>query len=193
MKIFALDAHPGVEGLSKELLTAYLKGASTTGAEIEKMALRDMTFDPILHEGYRKRQGWEPDLERAVAAIMACDHFVLAHPMWWGGQPAQLKGFLDRAFLPGVAFKYKEGNPMPEGLLKGRSATVLITGDTPGFILKYLYGNPIVRQTSTQILTFCGLKPNKIHYWGPVRKQKDSVLSNWLAQAEKRGAREAAR
>lgn len=120
MKIFALDAHPGAEGFSKELLAAYLDGAE--GADIEVMSLRDMDFDPVLHEGYRRRQEWEPDIQRAMDALIACEHFVLAFPMWWGAQPALLKGFLDRAFLPGVAFKYHDNDPMWDRLLAGRSS-----------------------------------------------------------------------
>lgn len=188
MKVFALDAHPGADGFSKKLLTSYLDGAK--GTDVTSMALRDMDFDPILHEGYRKRQDWEPDLQRAMDALLACDHFVLAFPMWWGSQPALLKGFFDRALLPGVAFKYHENDPLWDRLLSGRSATALITGDTPGWFLRFKYGNPIIKQIKGQVLGFCGFKPARIRYYAPIRKQKDATLNKWLAQEERMGLQE---
>ena len=191
MKIFALDAHPGAEGFSKQLLAAYLDGASSAGgADIETMALRDMDFDPVLHEGYRERQEWEPDLARAMAALTACEHFVLAFPMWWGSEPALLKGFFDRALLPGVAFKYHDNDPMWDRLLAGRSATALITGDTPGWFLRLQYGQPIIRQMKGQVLGFCGFKPARVHYFAPIRKQKDATLAKWRKDARRLGDKE---
>ena len=188
MKLFALDAHPGTEGFSTELLASYLDGAA--GADIETMALRDMDFDPILHEGYRKRQEWEPDIARAMDALKACEHFVLAFPMWGGSQPALLKGFLDRALMPGVAFKYRGDSPFWDRLLAGRSATALITGDTPGWFLRFRYGGPIAKQVKRQVLDFCGFKPAKVHYFGPVKGQKEETFAKWRANARRLGAAE---
>ena len=42
-----------------------------------------------------------------------------------------LKGFVDRVFLPGFAFKYRPGKAFPAQLLKGRTAQLLVTMDTP--------------------------------------------------------------
>ena len=188
MKIFALDAHPGAEGFSKKLLASYLTGAQANGAEVQQMALRDMEFDPVLHEGYRKRQEWEPDLAAAMAAIEACEHFVVAFPMWWGSQPALLKGFFDRGFLPGVAFKYRENSALWDKLLTGRSATALITGDTPGWYLEWVHQNPIQHQTRRQILDFCGFKPARVHYFAPIRRQSETKLAAWCAKAARLGS-----
>lgn len=188
MKVFALDAHPGTEGFSKQLLASYLDGAES--AEVTTMALRNMKFDPVLHEGYRKRQEWEPDLQRAMDALKACEHFVLAFPMWWGTQPAILKGFFDRAFLPGETFKYHDNDPFWDRLMTGRSATALITGDTPGWFLRWKYGNPIVKQMKGQVLGFCGFKPARVHYFAPVKKQKESTLAKWRENAQGLGRKE---
>lgn len=188
MKVFALDAHPGADGFSKKLLASYLDGANE--ADVTTMTLRNMDFDPILHEGYRKRQDWEPDLQRAMDALLACEHFVVAFPMWWGSQPALLKGFFDRALLPGVAFKYHENDPMWDRLLKGRSATALITGDTPGWFLRLRHGNAIIKQTKGQVLDFCGFKPARVRYYAPIRKQKEATLNKWLAQEKTLGHKE---
>ncbi|MEM9705011.1 MAG: NAD(P)H-dependent oxidoreductase [Pseudomonadota bacterium] len=189
MKLVALDGHPGRSGTSSRLLRAYCEGAQDTGWDVDNIVLRDMAFDPILHEGYRERQEWEPDLEAAVSAIKACDHLVVAFPMWWGGQPALLKGFFDRALLPGVAFKYHDNDPFWDRLLSGRSADVIITADTPKFFLQLSYGSPILKQIEKQVLGFCGFKPVRVKYFAPVRTKNDKAIEKWEANAKTFGSK----
>lgn len=184
MKIVALDGHPGHNAFSSALLDRYCSGITHSDAELTRFNLRDMDFDPVLHEGYNKRQDWEPDLEAAINAIIDCDHFVLSFPMWWGSQPAILKGFFDRAFLPGVAFKYRENSPLWDRLITGKSADVIITADTPKPFLHLMYGAPILKQIRKQVLDFCGFKPVRVKYFAPIRKQKEGTLEKWLANAE---------
>ncbi len=188
MKLVAIDGHPGQNGTSTGLLEHYCEGAQSAGWDVQSIVLRDMSFDPILHDGYRQRQAWEPDLEHAMEAIQGCDHLVLAFPMWWGGQPALLKGFFDRTLLPGVAFKYHDNDPFWDRLLAGRSADVIITADTPRFFLRWSYGEPIVKQIKKQVLGFCGFKPVRVHYYAPIRKQKQKRIERWQRQAQKLGA-----
>lgn len=46
--------------------------------------------------------------------MLACCCRVLVYPTWWFNFPAAMKGYFDRVFLPGVAFKVpKPGQPAP--------------------------------------------------------------------------------
>ena len=189
MKITAIDGHPGTDRLVTALMDRYLTAAVKAGAEVTKLNLRDMEFDPILHDGYKKRQDWEPDIVKAAQSIQDCDHLLLGFPLWWGAQPALLKGFFDRVFLPGYAFKYHKNDPMWDRLLKGRSADVFITGDTPEFFLRLSYGAPIFRQMKGQILGFSGFKPVKQYYFAPIRKKQPQDFEKWLKKAEALGAK----
>ena len=187
MQVFALDGHPDQGRLASALLDAYCDGAEASGHTVTRMALRDMTFDPVLHRGYAARQEHEPDIVAALDALKACDHWAIAFPMWWGGQPALLKGFFDRALLPGIAFRYRDDNPMWDRLLAGRSAAALITGDTPSWWLSLVYGKPIHHQMRGQVFDFCGFKPAKIHYFGPCRDLPKDKADAMLARAEAAG------
>lgn len=184
MKITAIDGHPGTDRLVTALMDRYLTAAVDAGAEVTKFNLRDMEFDPILYEGYKKRQDWEPDLAKAAQSIQVSDHLLLGFPLWWGAQPALLKGFFDRVFLPGYAFKYHKNDPMWDRLLKGRSADVFITADTPEFFLRLSYGAPIFRQMKGQILGFSGFKPVKQYYFAPIRKKQPQDFEKWLKKVE---------
>ena len=184
MRLCAIDGHPDVGRFSSALMEAYLEPIEgRPGVEIRRIALRDIDFDPVLHRGYSKRQDWEPGLAHVAESLEWCQHLVLAFPMWWGGQPALLKGVFDRILLPGVAFKHHENDPFWDRLLKGRSADTIITGDTPAWYLRFVYGNPVIRQMRGQVLDFCGFKPVRIRYLGPVRGQPDKRRMRYLAQA----------
>lgn len=46
-----------------------------------------------------------PDIAPLVQALRSADALVFVYPTWWMGVPAILKGFFDRAFLPGISFR----------------------------------------------------------------------------------------
>src|SRR3990167_2534906 len=137
-KIFLLLGHPDTSGLCGELANAYEAGAKEGGHEITRMNIGEMTFDPILHRGYRAIQELEPDLQRFQELVKSSDHFVVIHPVWWVGMPAILKGLFDRAWLPGSAFRYMK---LPNGkrsvfwrrMFSGKSARIVLArGTHPG-------------------------------------------------------------
>lgn len=187
MKITAIDGHHGTNRLVTALMESYLTAAEKSGAEVTRFALRDVVFDPILHEGYKKRQEWEPGLAEIAESIQNADHILIGFPMWWGSQPALLKGFFDRVFLPSFAFKYRENSPFWDRLLTGRSADVFITSDTPKLYLKLSYGSPVLKQMKKQVLGFAGIKPVRQHYFAPVRQQTPDTIEKWLKKAEDLG------
>ena len=187
MKITLIDGHPGTDRMITALLDGYQAGAEHAGTTVTRLTLRDMNFDPILHEGYTQIQALEPDLMAARDAITECDHLVVGFPLWWGAQPALLKGFFDRVFLPGYAFKYHANDPLWERLLAGRSADVLITADTPKWYLHLFYGAPVLRQMKGQILGFSGFKPIRQFYFAPTRKASPERIDRWFATVRERG------
>lgn len=56
--------------------------------------------------------------------------------------PALLKGFFDRLFLPGFAFRFPDDALMADGLLEGCSAHLLVTLDTPPWYFRWVYRMP---------------------------------------------------
>lgn len=116
------------------------------------------TFDLHVTTQRPQDQFLEPDLRMMQDKINACDHIVLVYPTWWESVPALLKGFLDRVLTPGFAFRELNfGNY--HKLLKGRSAQIITTMDTPEFIYKYLQKSPGLRTLRISTLNFCGISP----------------------------------
>lgn len=66
--------------------------------ELSAAERRDHLVDGVPTEiaGYAEDLGW-------------CDSLVLVYPTWWGGQPAMLKGWMDRVWAAGVAWELPPG------------------------------------------------------------------------------------
>lgn len=168
MKITVLDGHPRAESLCASLAEAYAKGATDAGHEVKRLAPRDMEFEPVLRGGYNNRDPLEQDLLAAQETIEWCEHLVIVHPVWWGQMPAELKGFVDRTFVPGWAFKFHPGKIWWDRLLAGRSARIIQTSAVPGPLMWLWYGNCAKRALKNSTLKFCGIKPVRVTHFGGV-------------------------
>lgn len=182
-RVLVILGHPSTNSFCGALTECYVEAARRAGHDVRVVRLGDLNFDPILHEGYQQIQPLEPDLLRAQADITWAEHLALVFPIWWGGIPALMKGFLDRVFLPGFAFKYREGKAFPAQLLKGRTAHLLVTMDTPPWYYKWVYRMPGLHQVRKTTLAFCGIKPTKTLTFGPILDSSPQQREAWLTQA----------
>ena len=98
-----------------------------------------------------------------------------------------LKGFIDKVFLPGFGFQYRNGSVWWDKLLKGRSARLIVTMDTPPWYFRWIYGRPGHNAMKKAILEFCGVKPVKICSIGPVKSSTTKKRAGWLNNVQKLG------
>lgn len=187
-RILIILGHPAKESFCAALANSYADGAKAAGNEVKWISLGDLSFDPILHNGYAKIQELEPDLVAAQAAIIWAQHMVFVYPIWWGAMPALLKGLIDRIFLPGFAFKYREGSAFWDRLLSGRSAHLLVTMDSPPWYFRWVSRMPGHHQMKRTILEFSGIKPVTVSNFGPVKGSSQQKREQWLAQAKSYGS-----
>ena len=182
-RILVILGHPANDSFCSALADSYAKGAEAAGNDVRLISLGNLSFDPVLHNGYASIQELEPDLVTAQGAISWAEHIVFVYPIWWGAMPALLKGFIDRVFLPGFAFKYREGSQFWDRLLSGRSAHLLVTMDTPPWYFRWVYRMPGHNQMKRTILEFSGIKPVTISSFGTIRDSNQQKRGKWLAQA----------
>ena len=185
--ILVINGHPNPSSFNAALTVAYLQGAKEAGAQVEELTIANLKFNLNLQYGYQKRMDLEPDLLMAWEKIQAADHLVWLHPVWWGGLPALTKGFIDRLFLPGMAFKYRENSVWWDKLLQGKTAHIITTLDQPAWYYYWFFGNPSVNQLKKATLEFCGVKVKKVSYIGPIRGTKPEKLELWLKKVAKWG------
>lgn len=191
MRILLILGHPRTDSFCGALATTYAEAATAAGHELRRYNLGELQFNVVMdgrYEGAEKML--EPDLVELQQAILWAEHLVFVYPTWWGVMPALLKGFFDRTFLPGFAFKYRKGSPLWDRLLVGRSARALVTMDSPAWYYRLVTGWPGHLQLRRAILDFCGIKPVHIHSFGPVRGSKPAQRAKWLERARQLGAGE---
>ena len=186
-KILLINGHPNSESFNFAIVDAYMAGALAAGAEVKTTIVAQLQFNPNLQYGYQQRTELEPDLVDALAKIKWADHLVWVHPVWWGGLPAILKGFIDRLFLPGIVFQYRENSVWWDKLLAGKTAHIITTLDQPSWYYRWIYGRPSVNQLKKSTLEFCGVKPVKVTYIGPLRKSTVEYSNQCLSKIEKLG------
>lgn len=190
-KILLINGHPNPESFNYGIAEAYKKGAERSGAEIKEIIISELNFNANLKFGYQKRTELEPDLLEAWEKIKWAEHLVWIHPVWWGGFPAIMKGFIDRLFLPGLAFRYRENSLWWDKLLTGKTARIITTLDQPGWYYWLVSGRPSVNQLRKSILEFCGVKPVKVKYIEFVRQSDEQKRRKWLSETERIGENQA--
>ena len=182
-RVAVIVGHPAADSWCGALADSYAVAARAGGHEVRMVHLAQLDFDPSLHEGYRQIQALEPDLLAAQATVAWAEHVMIAYPIWWGSVPALLKGFLDRILLPGFAFKYRPGKAFPEQLLRGRSAQLLVSMDTPPWYFRWVYRMPGIVQLKKTTLEFCGIAPVKVAAFGPLIASSSAQRASWLVKA----------
>ncbi|HMO49655.1 MAG TPA: NAD(P)H-dependent oxidoreductase [Kiritimatiellia bacterium] len=185
--VMVIIGHPRRDSLCDALAEAYGRGAAEAGHTVTHLRLGALNFDPVLHAGYTREQPLEPDLLKAQEHIRNADHLVFVFPVWWGGLPALLKGFIDRVLLPGFAFKYHKNSPWWDRLLTGRSAELWMTMDAPAWYYRWVVRRPAYHQMKTAILGFCGITLTRTVAMGPVKGSTEARREKWLNHAYRKG------
>lgn len=179
-KIVVINGHPSQTSFNHSLVHKYLEAVIQFDVQVELIEIGQLNFDPNLKFGYEKRMGLEYDLLESWKKIINADHLVWIFPVWWGGLPAITKGFIDRLFLPSMAFSYYNNSNRIRGNLQNKTARIVTTLDQPGWTYKWYFGEPSTRQLKQATLQFCGVKKVKTDYIGSIRGSSLAQREKWL-------------
>lgn len=198
-RILVIIGTPLPETLTHALAAAYIDAARAGGAEVRVV---DLAHDPIpAHPTSRAElraprsdddRPLDPVVADYLADVLWADHLVFLHPQWWGTSPAALKAFIDRVFLSGAAFRYRERSALSERLLAGRTARIVMTMDSPRFWNRLVYRNAAETSLKTATLAYCGVKTVGITRFAPVRFSDETARAGWIARVARHGAVDAA-
>lgn len=188
-KILIINGHPFKYSLSSAITERYFQGANRGSNEIKVLNISELKFDPILHKGYQEIQQLEPDLIKAQNDIAWADHLVVIFPIWWSSPPALFKGFIDRVFLPGFAFKYHPGKTFWDKLLKGRTSEIILTTDAPNWWNKWILNDPAINMIKKGVLEFSGFKVIRVTSLAEIKNQNHHSIERILNKIEKLGER----
>lgn len=107
-----------------------------------------------------RKDAFAPDIAREQARVAEADNVILQFPLWWGGPPAILKGWVDRVLAYG--FAYVDARRFDTGVFQGRRAMLSVTtGGTPArFEEGGVYGpiGPILMPLQRLALEYMGFE-----------------------------------
>lgn len=180
--IVIVVGHARRDTFCEALGEACRSGAEQGGHKVRLFVTSKMSFDPVLHAGFKEVQPLEPDLAAAHDAMIAADHFVLIFPLWLGTLPAIFKGFLERVLQPDLVEPARKHQF--KQVLKGKSARVIVTMGMPGIIYRWYYGAHAVKMLRRNILEFMGVSPVNSTIFGSVEAVSAEQRFAWIKQAE---------
>ena len=148
MRFLILFSHPSQKSYSAALLKTVKDSLIKNGHQVKIIDLYKENFDPVLNIGE-----WNSYLENTEKNIVNLKEYIdllrwaegliFIFPTWMYGPPAILKGWLERVWLPKVAFEISSGKQnIPMGKLKNISRLcVVTTSGSPRWWLWFI-GNP---------------------------------------------------
>ena len=185
-RIALIDGHPdrGRDHFDHALGDSYAEGAAEGLHELRRIFTADLQF-PLL----RSMEEWQsgavpPDIARCQETIAWAEHLVFVYPLWLGDMPALLKGFLEQVARPGFAFRYGKG--VPEKLLKGKSARIIVTMGMPGILYRLFYRAHSLKSFERNILQFVGIGPIRSTVIGSIEADPDR-RQQWLDEVRSLG------
>jgi putative NADPH-quinone reductase len=162
MNLLIVLGHPDEDSFNAAIAQAARQELESLGHQVVFHDLYREGFYPCLPTGEIAQDGLlDPAIERHCTELAEADGIVVVHPNWWGQPPAMLKGWIDRVFRPGVAYRFLEGDDgegVPEGLLKARLAVVFNTSNTFPAREAEVFGDPLENLWRTCLFDFCGVK-----------------------------------
>jgi putative NADPH-quinone reductase len=186
MKVLVILAHPDKASLNHAIAAAAMAQLRRNGHQVLCHDLYREKFDGILRAAEIPQGVLLPEaIADHCRELVTADGIIVVHPNWWGQPPAILKGWIDRVFRAGVAYKFLEGDKgegVPVGLLKIRMAVVFNTANTPTAREKKMFGDPLQLIWKNCIFNLCGVAGFERKVFAVVVTSTPTQRRQWLRE-----------
>jgi putative NADPH-quinone reductase len=188
--ILIVQGHPDChrQHLCHALADAYADGARTAGHTVEQIEPARLRLPLLDSADDWQHEAPTPQVAQAQEAIRRARHLALFYPLWLGDMPAMLKGFLEQVARPGFAIDPSARNPLRAGLLRGRSARLVVSMGMPAPMYRWFYGAHSVRLMRRNILNFAGIRPVHTTLVGGAGELTPEQVSAWCSRLRQLGA-----
>lgn len=130
MRTLVVHCHPNPASFVAAAKDRVLSGLSASGHEVRLIDLYADGFRPELSRAEwsaHREPGVAPELGRDADDLRWAEALVLVYPTWWSGQPAMLKGWIDRVWACGVAWERPAGARRRRPLLTDLRRIAVVT------------------------------------------------------------------
>jgi NAD(P)H dehydrogenase (quinone) len=181
MKNLIVYAHPNPASLNHFFKQTVVESLQESGQEIVIRDLNQISFNPVLSlddmNGQRMGQVAN-DAKTEQDFITWADRIIFIYPIWWTGMPAIMKGYIDRVFSYGFAYRYDHG--IQKGLLTGKQTIIINShGKSNAEYEAMGMDKALVLTSDTGIFTYCGLEIEKHFYFDKADEASHENVSKW--------------
>lgn len=160
MNYLLVYAHPSEDSFNNAVKEKIIERLEISNRKYKVRNLYKMNFQSSFSsddDEALKNSDVLEDVHREQNYISNSDVLVFIFPIWWFNMPAVLKGYFDRVFSYGFAFKI--GSEGPEGLLKGKKALIFSTaGGSEDLFERYGYKDALEKIFDKGTLSACGIE-----------------------------------
>ncbi|RZJ56052.1 MAG: flavodoxin family protein [Flavobacterium sp.] len=184
MKNLIIYAHPNSGSLNHFFKQTILESLEESGEEVVVRDLYEINFNPVfsLNDMNGQRMGKvAEEIQTEQDFITWADRIIFVYPIWWTGMPAIMKGYIDRVFSYGFAYRYDQG--VQKGLLTGKKAIIVNSHGKSNAEYEAIGMDKALALTSdTGIFNYCGFEIQKHFYFDKADRASDESIEDWKNQ-----------
>ncbi len=183
MLVSVILGHPQGPSLNLRIADAVYQALADNGHRVLYHDLYEESFDPVMTTAESmEHPSTDPLVQKYSTELAESDGIIVIHPVWWGEPPAMVKGWIDRVFTAGKAYRFE----MPEGgefkiigLLKARAVIIFNTegGTSAGMDTS---AEPLDTLWKSYIFGTCGVQNVERKVFGGVMGSTDEQKAAWL-------------
>jgi NAD(P)H dehydrogenase (quinone) len=184
MRHLIIYAHPNENSLNHSLLNTVVETLQSRDQEVIVRDLYKIGFDPVfsLEDMQGQFQGkLSDDVKLEQEHISWAEQITFIYPIWWTGLPAMMKGYIDRVFSYGFAYRYDQG--IQKGLLKGKKTVIINThGKSHEEYEKTGMDKALTLTSDNGIFIYSGLEIIRHLFFDKADKASSENLKKWKDQ-----------
>jgi NAD(P)H dehydrogenase (quinone) len=161
----------GRAGVVSDLCHTFIERCKQRGFIVDLIDLYEDHFNPVHIPNERDNQTLEYQIR-----IQKAHHIIIFHPVWWGSMPAILKGFCEKVFQNGFAYRYSRGSI--EGLLNDKKALVVVVTKSPLLESVIMHSAGLNHAWKRLIFDICGIH-SQVKVFYNLRKVSDKTIVKW--------------
>lgn len=158
-RVLIIFAHPVAESFIGSARARVHGALEAEGHSVDTIDLYAEGFDPVLgasewanHDGH---DGIAADIRPHVSKLQWADTLVFVYPTWFGAQPAMLKGWFDRVWVEGVAYRLPANGGHLRPRLRNVRRIVVITSHGSTRFTNRITGEPGKRVIRWGLRSLC--------------------------------------
>lgn len=184
MKHLIIYAHPNERSLNHHFKQSVEETLRQNGHDVVVRDLNKMNFKPALSldDMADQRKGIvADDVKQEQDFISWADSITFIYPIWWTGMPAIMKGYIDRVFSYGFAYRYDQG--VQKGLLVGKSAYIINSHGKSNAEYHEIGMDKALTLTSDKgIYNYCGLDIKQHFFFDKADRATQSSIEHWTSE-----------